>query len=232
VAGKWSLYDLLMTGVWDLNARNLNVTDLATHKFQDVNLVNVVQHQHWGEYLVSRMMEVGSVLQGLWRVDDHDISRLAAVTRSPQKQTSASTAEEGRGPHVALSVRLKRKDPDRQFHIGERIPYVLMANSSKLQVFSILLSTNSTMHVCRGIGWWTVYSDPNLHTYSRLSSTRYRNRLSRLLGWQDDMAEDPVDAMTGGSLVNTHIYLENKLRKPLESVSGPGHNVWNCAVDA
>jgi hypothetical protein len=35
------------------------------------------------------------------------------------------------------------------------------------------------------------------------------------------MAEDPVDAMTGGSLVNTHIYLENKLRKPLESVSGP-----------
>jgi hypothetical protein len=46
------------------------------------------------------------------------------------------------------------------------------------------------------------------------------------------MAEDPVDAMTGGSLVNTHIYLENKLRKPLESVSGPGHNVWNCAVDA
>jgi hypothetical protein len=99
------------------------------------------------------MMEVGSVLQGLWRVDDHDIARLAAVTRSPQKQTSASTAEEGRGPHVALSVRLKRKDPDRQFHIGERIPYVLMANSSKLQVFSILLSTNGTMHVCRGIGW-------------------------------------------------------------------------------
>ncbi len=79
---------------------------------------------------------MGSVLQGLWRVDDHDIARLAAVTRSPQKQTSASTAEEGRGPHVALSVRLKRKDPDRQFHIGERIPYVLMANSSKLQVFS------------------------------------------------------------------------------------------------
>lgn len=99
---------------------------------------------------------MGSVLQGLWRVDDHDIARLAAVTRSPQKQTSASTAEEGRGPHVALSVRLKRKDPDRQFHIGERIPYVLMANSSKLQVFSLLLSTNGTMHVCQG--YWLVNS--------------------------------------------------------------------------
>lgn len=77
---------------------------------------------------------IPSLMQGLWRVDDHDIAKLAAVTRSPRKQTGASTAEEGRGPHVALSVRLKRKDPDRQFHIGERISYILMANSSKLQV--------------------------------------------------------------------------------------------------
>lgn len=33
------------------------------------------------------------------------------------------------------------------------------------------------------------------------------------------MAEDPLDALMGGVPVNTHVYLENKLRKPLESVS-------------
>lgn len=32
------------------------------------------------------------------------------------------------------------------------------------------------------------------------------------------MAEDPIDALLGGVPVNTHVYLENKLRKPLESV--------------
>jgi hypothetical protein len=32
------------------------------------------------------------------------------------------------------------------------------------------------------------------------------------------MAEDPIDALIGGIPVNTHVYLENKLRKPLESV--------------
>ncbi|XP_073396343.1 DNA polymerase delta catalytic subunit isoform X5 [Physcomitrium patens] len=73
---------------------------------------------------------------GLWRVDDHDITKLVEKTKSSHKHVGASTAEEGRGPHVALSVRLKRKNPDRQFHIGERIPYVLMANSSKLQIWS------------------------------------------------------------------------------------------------
>lgn len=67
-------------------------------------------------------------------MDDHDITKLVEKTKSSHKHVGASTAEEGRGPHVALSVRLKRKNPDRQFHIGERIPYVLMANSSKLQV--------------------------------------------------------------------------------------------------
>lgn len=36
--------------------------------------------------------------------------------------------------------------------------------------------------------------------------------------WQDDMAEDPIEALVGGVPVNTHVYLENKLRKPLESV--------------
>jgi hypothetical protein len=45
-----------------------------------------------------------------------------------------ATAEEGRGPHVSLAVRLKRRDGDRQFHIGERIPYVLVSGRGKLQV--------------------------------------------------------------------------------------------------
>lgn len=46
-----------------------------------------------------------------------------------------ATAEEGRGPHVSLAVRLKRRDGDRQFHIGERIPYVLVSGRGKLQVW-------------------------------------------------------------------------------------------------
>lgn len=79
-------------------------------------------------------------MQGLWRVDDHDITKLAAVTKVSHKHVGAATAEEGRGPHVALSVRLKRKDPDRQFHIGERVPYILMANSNKLQVNRVILT--------------------------------------------------------------------------------------------
>ncbi|MCO5600345.1 hypothetical protein L7F22_054456 [Adiantum nelumboides] len=105
---------------------------------------------------------------GLWRVDDHDISRLASATKSPKKEAGgAATAEEGRGPHVALAVRLKRNDPERQFHIGERIQYVLVKNSSKLQ---------------------------------------------------DDMAEDPLNAIIGNMQLNYQVYLENKLRKPLESI--------------
>jgi hypothetical protein len=35
---------------------------------------------------------------------------------------------------VSLAVRLKRRDGDRQFHIGERIPYVLVSGRGKLQV--------------------------------------------------------------------------------------------------
>jgi DNA polymerase elongation subunit (family B) len=74
------------------------------------------------------------VAQGLWRVDNNDICRLAN-SKSPKKDGgSSSTAEEGRGPHVALAIRLKRRDPDREFHIGERIQYVLVKNSSKMQV--------------------------------------------------------------------------------------------------
>jgi hypothetical protein len=80
------------------------------------------------------LLSLNELMQGLWRVDDNDITKLAAATKGSHKHVGASTAEEGRGPHVALSVRLKRKDPDRQFHIGERVPYVLMANSNKLQV--------------------------------------------------------------------------------------------------
>lgn len=114
---------------------------------------------------------------GLWRVDDHDISRLASSMKSPKKDLGgASTAEKGRGPHVALAVRLKRSDPERQFHIGERIQYVLVKNFSKLQ---------------------------------------------------DDMAEDPLNAIKGNMQLNFHVYLENKLRKPLESileyVTDPSH---------
>ncbi|KAI5084309.1 hypothetical protein GOP47_0000478 [Adiantum capillus-veneris] len=120
---------------------------------------------------------------GLWRVDDHDISRLASAIKSPKKESGgAATAEEGRGPHVALAVRLKRNDPERQFHIGERIPYVLVNNSSRLQ---------------------------------------------------DDMAEDPVNAIIGNMQLNYQVYLENKLRKPLESIleyvahSSQIHDVFN-----
>ncbi|KAH7314892.1 hypothetical protein KP509_21G026000 [Ceratopteris richardii] len=105
---------------------------------------------------------------GLWRVDDHDISRLASSSKSLRKEVGGgATAEEGRGPHVALAVRLKKNDPDRQFHIGERIPYVLVNNLSKLQ---------------------------------------------------DDMAEDPLNAIQQNMQLNFHVYLENKLRKPLESI--------------
>ncbi|KAJ7556163.1 hypothetical protein O6H91_05G071800 [Diphasiastrum complanatum] len=108
------------------------------------------------------------VRTGLWRVDGQDIARLAAATKSPKKDSgSALTAEEGRGPHVSLAIRMKRQDPDRQFHIGERIPYVLVANSSKLQ---------------------------------------------------DEMSEDPLVALIHNMQINFHVYLENKLRKPLESI--------------
>lgn len=127
------------------------------------NCKNSIRRVVAGKWSLSEYIMTG----GLWRVDDNDITKLAAATKGSHKHVGASTAEEGRGPHVALSVRLKRKDPDRQFHIGERVPYVLMANSNKLQ---------------------------------------------------DDMAEDPIDALIGGIPVNTHVYLENKLRKPLESI--------------
>ncbi|GAQ79724.1 DNA polymerase catalytic subunit [Klebsormidium nitens] len=107
---------------------------------------------------------------GLWRVNDEDITRVAAGTPSkgPSGQREGpATAEEGRGPHVSLAVRLKRRDGDRQFHIGERIPYVLVSGRGKLQ---------------------------------------------------DDMAEDPVEAARRGLAPNIGVYLENKLRKPLESI--------------
>lgn len=45
-----------------------------------------------------------------------------------------------------------------------------------------------------------------------------RPRVFSHSSWQDDMAEDPIGALLGGVPVNTHVYLENKLRKPLESV--------------
>lgn len=100
-------------------------------------------------------------------MDDHDITKLAAVAKGSQKQGGASTAEEGRGPHVALSVRLKRKDPDRQFHIGERVPYILMANSNKLQVNRPILTQFS-----HPIEYNQIYQRPLL--YSRLDRCNIR----------------------------------------------------------
>lgn len=69
--------------------------------------------------------------KGLWRVDESDISRMALNPKS----TTKKKADEGRGPHVSLAVRLKRKDPDRTFHIGERIPFVLLRDRVELQVY-------------------------------------------------------------------------------------------------
>ncbi|CAI5468264.1 unnamed protein product [Closterium sp. Yama58-4] len=97
---------------------------------------------------------------GLWRVNDSDLSAIAQQTaaasagaagaasrglHSSQRPEAAAvggarregggpaTAEEGRGPHVALAARLKARDPDRRFLIGERIPYVLLDSGSRLQ---------------------------------------------------------------------------------------------------
>ncbi|CAI5973996.1 unnamed protein product [Closterium sp. NIES-65] len=97
---------------------------------------------------------------GLWRVNDSDLSAIAEQTAaasaaaagrasrgldSPQRSEAAAgggagregagpaTAEEGRGPHVALAARLKARDPDRRFLIGERIPYILLDNGARLQ---------------------------------------------------------------------------------------------------
>lgn len=66
---------------------------------------------------------------------DADVCTAGTPSKGPSGQREGpATAEEGRGPHVSLAVRLKRRDGDRQFHIGERIPYVLVSGRGKLQV--------------------------------------------------------------------------------------------------
>ncbi|CAI7931541.1 unnamed protein product, partial [Closterium sp. NIES-54] len=100
-------------------------------------------------------------MQGLWRVNDSDLTTIVQQTAAasaaaagrasrgldtPQRSEATAgggagregagpaTAEEGRGPHVALAARLKARDPDRRFLIGERIPYILLDNGARLQV--------------------------------------------------------------------------------------------------
>ncbi|KAL4423537.1 hypothetical protein ABPG77_006560 [Micractinium sp. CCAP 211/92] len=59
---------------------------------------------------------------GLWRVTGDQVERLAVGAAGPAD-------EEVKGPHNALAVRLRQRDPGRS--IGERLQYVLLAGHKK-----------------------------------------------------------------------------------------------------
>lgn len=79
--------------------------------------------------LLSGEVDLGELIMtgGLWRLTRSDIS-------------SAVAAEVGeaevRGPHAALAVRLQKEDPGREFVLGERVPYVLLAGHKQNQMES------------------------------------------------------------------------------------------------
>lgn len=62
---------------------------------------------------------------GLWRVSGDQVERAAGGD-------ALSKGEEIRGPHAALAVKIKERDPGRSFVLGERLQYVLLAGR-KLQ---------------------------------------------------------------------------------------------------
>ncbi|KAK3281175.1 hypothetical protein CYMTET_11024 [Cymbomonas tetramitiformis] len=75
--------------------------------------------------LLSGEASVGDLVMtgGLWRVTGKDIHRAG----DSGGDDPGAPAAELRGPHVHLAVRLRAQDPGREFVLGERIPYVLMA---------------------------------------------------------------------------------------------------------
>jgi len=61
--------------------------------------------------------------------DDDDPASPAGAGASPAVPslvTLAGDAEDVRGPHASLAVRLAQRDPDRAFVLGERLNYVLL----------------------------------------------------------------------------------------------------------
>lgn len=119
--------------------------------------VSYVEEQ--GRRLLSGRVSIWELIMtgGLWRVSGQQVERAAAAANAeldgeeglPSPPPAASSGgrkgggsasvggsnvpeEEVRGPHAALAVRLRQRDPDRTFVLGERLQYVLLAGP-KLQ---------------------------------------------------------------------------------------------------
>lgn len=137
---------------------------------------------------------LGLASQGLWRVDDRDLARIgsqaprgatsngsgskstasaedsaSSAVSGPSSGSSASTAEEGRGPHVSLAARLKQRDPDRRFQLGERVPYVLLDNNSRLQVRRPSTLHSAPLPAAKGARPTAPKTHPRLTQHPRLT---------------------------------------------------------------
>ena len=55
----------------------------------------------------------------------------AAAAAAQQQGGSGGGGDEVRGPHASLAVRLARRDAGREFVLGERLPYVLLAGARR-----------------------------------------------------------------------------------------------------
>ncbi|CAI7876645.1 unnamed protein product [Closterium sp. NIES-53] len=111
MTGGCSMFELIMTGgLWRVN---------------DSDLTTIVQ-----QTAAASAAAAGRASRGL---DTPQRSEATAGGGAGREGAGPATAEEGRGPHVALAARLKARDPDRRFLIGERIPYILLDNGARLQ---------------------------------------------------------------------------------------------------
>ncbi|GIL72478.1 hypothetical protein Vretifemale_2820 [Volvox reticuliferus] len=101
--------------------------------------VSYAEGQIWR--LLSGRVELGELAMtgGLWRITGQQVAAAAAAAEGEGGGGGgnggggngggggAASAEDVRGPHAALAVRLSHRDPGRRFLLGERLSYVLLA---------------------------------------------------------------------------------------------------------